>query len=80
MTPLSNFPTQVYSVALTISGNPLFSTPLTMHLYYAGPAPGLVEGVSQIDAEVPAGIESGENFMVISAGPNGSPPIALYVQ
>ncbi|MGA3044664.1 MAG: hypothetical protein ABSF54_28145, partial [Bryobacteraceae bacterium] len=80
LTPLSNFPTQVYPVTLSISQNPLFTAPLSMYVYYAGPAPGLVEGVSQIDAKVPAGLPSGENFMQILAGPNGSPSITLYVQ
>ena len=80
LTPLSNFPTQVYSAALTISRNPLFSTLLPMHVYYAGPAPGLVEGVCQIDAEIPMGVESGENFVTIAAGPAASPPFTVYVQ
>jgi uncharacterized protein (TIGR03437 family) len=80
LTSLTNFPMQVYPVALSISRNPLFGAPLPMHVYYAGPAPGLVEGVCQIDAEIPTGAESGENFVTIAAGPNGSPAITLYVQ
>jgi uncharacterized protein (TIGR03437 family) len=51
-----------------------------MKVLYAGPAPGLVEGVCQIDAVVPAGVSSGEYFMRISAGPGASPPIPIYVE
>lgn len=80
VTPLSNFPRQVYTVGLTISRNPLFSTPLPMDVAYAGPAPGLAEGVGQINAVVPQGVQSGENFVQISAGPDTSPSIVLYVQ
>jgi len=80
LTPLTNFPTQVYPVTVTLSRNPLFSTPVPMNVLYAGPAPGLVEGVGQIDAVVPAGAESGENFMEIVAGPAGCPPFAFYVK
>jgi uncharacterized protein (TIGR03437 family) len=80
LTPLSNYPKQVYPVTVTLSRNPLFSTPVAMNVLYAGPAPGLVEGVGQIDAVVPAGAESGENFMEIVAGPAGCPPFAFYVK
>jgi uncharacterized protein (TIGR03437 family) len=80
LTPTSNFPKQIYSVALTISRNPLFSTPVPMTVSYAGPAPGLVEGVCQINAVVPAGVDPGENFVEIAAGPGASPSITLYVQ
>lgn len=80
VTPVTNYPKQVYSVALTISGNPLFATPVPMDVFYYGPAPGLAAGVSQINAFVPAGLSSGENFMVISAGPAVSAPIPFYVK
>jgi len=80
LTPLTNFPTQNYAVAMTISRNLLFSTPVPMQVLYYGPAPGQAEGVGQIDVVVPAGVLSGENFMEISAGPGASPPITLYVQ
>jgi len=80
LTPLVNFPKQVYPVSLTISRNPLFSAPVAMKVLYAGPAPGLVQGVGQIDVVVPEGVESGENFVEILAGPGGSPSITLYVQ
>ena len=80
LNPLSNFPTQVYAVTLSIARNPLFDTPLPMKVYYAAPAPGLVSGVCQINAQVPAGVASGENFITISAGPNVSPVVTFYVQ
>jgi uncharacterized protein (TIGR03437 family) len=81
ITPTSNYPKQVYSVAATIATNPLFSTPLPMNVFYAGPAPGLAAGVSQINAFVPAGTSPGENFLQIDAGTTGaSPAIVFWVQ
>jgi uncharacterized protein (TIGR03437 family) len=80
LTPVTNFPSQIYSTSVGISMNLLFSTPVPMKVLYAGPAPGLVEGVCQIDAVVPAGVSSGEYFMRISAGPGASPPIPIYVE
>jgi len=80
LTPISNYPKQIYPVSLTISRNPLFSTPVPMNVYYAGPAPGLVEGVCQINVQIPPGVESGENFVEILAGPIGSPLVTLYVE
>jgi uncharacterized protein (TIGR03437 family) len=80
ITPVSNYPKQVYPVTLSISKNPLFSTPIQMNVFYFGPAPGLAAGVSQINAFVPAGTESGENFVQITAGPDVSPAIPFYVQ
>jgi len=78
--PLSNFPKQVLPVALNISRNPLFGTPVPMTVYYAAPAPGLVSGVCQINALVPDSVASGENFISIAAGPVPSAPITFYVQ
>lgn len=80
ITPVSNYPKQVYPVTLSISKNPLFSTPIQMNVFYFGPAPGLAAGVSQINAFVPAGTESGENFVQITAGPDVNPAIPFYVQ
>ena len=80
ITPTTNYPTQVYPVALTISQNPLFGSPVAMDAFYAGPAPGLAAGVCQINAFVPKGAASGENFLEIGAGPGASPPIAFYVK
>lgn len=80
LNPLTNFPSQVYPVTLSISRNPLFGTTLPMKSYYAAPAPGEVSGVCQINALVPQGVASGENFIEISAGPNVSPAITFYVQ
>ncbi len=80
VTPLTNYPKQVYSIQLSLSQNPLFTAPAPMTLLYGGPAPGLVAGVSQINAVVPAGAASGENFVAISAGPGASAVIPLYVQ
>jgi uncharacterized protein (TIGR03437 family) len=80
LNPLTNFPSQVYPVTLSISRNPLFGTTLPMKSYYAAPAPGEVSGVCQINAMVPQGVASGENFIEISAGPNVSPAITFYVQ
>jgi uncharacterized protein (TIGR03437 family) len=80
ITPTSNYPKQVYPVALTISMNPLFSAPLPMNVFYAGPAPGLAAGVCQINVYVPVGAVSGENFVEIGAGPGASPPITFWVK
>ncbi len=80
ITPVTDYPKQVYSVAATLSVNPLFSTPLSMNVLYYGPAPGLAAGVCQIDAVIPAGASAGQNFMQISAGPGASPPISLWIQ
>ncbi len=80
VTPVVNYPKQVYTVAATLSQNPLFSAALPMNVFYYGPAPGLAAGVCQINAFVPAGAASGENFLVLSAGPAGSPGIPFYVQ
>jgi len=76
----SPVPTQVYSISLTVSQNPLFGTPVSMKLLYGGPAPGLVSGVFQVNAVVPAGLTAGENFVNIVAGPGPSASIPLYVQ
>jgi uncharacterized protein (TIGR03437 family) len=80
ITPTVDYPKQVYSVALTISQNPLFDTPLPMNVFYAGPAPGLAAGVCQINEFVPKGALSGENFLEIGAGPGASPGIAFWVK
>jgi len=72
--------TQVYSIQLSISQNPLFANPVPMHLLYGGPAPGLITGVCQINAVVPSGLNSGENFVIIAAGPGASAQVPLYVQ
>ena len=80
ITPVTNYPTQVYPVSATLSRNPLFSAPIPMTVFYFGPAPGLAAGVGQVNAFVPAGAQSGENFIEIAAGPGASPPIVFYVQ
>ncbi len=80
ITPVTNYPTQVTPVAVTMSTNPLFGTRLSMNVFYYGPAPGLAAGVSQINAFVPADAQSGENFLQISAGQGVSPAIAFYVK
>jgi uncharacterized protein (TIGR03437 family) len=80
LTPLTNFPKQVYTTTMTISRNPLFGTPVPMQVLYAGPAPGLAEGVGQIDVTVPAGTASGTNIMEIETGPGASAPVTIYVQ
>ena len=35
---------------------------------YAGSAPGLVAGVSQVNFQIPSGLESGPAWVVVSAG------------
>jgi len=80
ITPTTNYPTQVTPVSLTISRNPLFDRPLTMNVFYAGPAPGLAAGVAQINAYVPAGTASGENFIEVAAGTGPSPAITFWVK
>lgn len=79
LNPLSNFPTQVNAVALSISQNQLFGQTTSMSVYYAGPAPGLVSGVCQINVQIPLGLISGENFIQITAGPGVSPAIPIYI-
>jgi len=79
LTSLSNFPKQVYQSQLIISENPLFSTPIPMQVLYQGPAPGLVAGVFQINAKIPAGASSGQNAMEIESTTT-SLPITVYVQ
>lgn len=78
--PLSDFPKQVYSVGIGISRNPLFAAPLPVTVFYAGPAPGLVSGVCQINILIPTGTLPGENFLQIAAGPGTSPSISIFVQ
>jgi uncharacterized protein (TIGR03437 family) len=80
ITPVTNYPSQATSVAATISMNTLFDTPLQMNVFYAGPAPGLAAGVGQINAFVPAGAGSGENFLQLSAGSGISPAIVFWVR
>jgi uncharacterized protein (TIGR03437 family) len=79
LTSLSNVPKQVYQSQLIISENPLFSTPIPMQVLYQGPAPGLVAGVFQINAKIPAGASSGQNAMEIESTTT-SLPITVYVQ
>ncbi len=80
VTPLTNYPKQAYPIALSISRNPLFGTPVPMQVLYGGPAPGLVAGVFQINALIPEGVQPGENFVAIAAGPGAGPAVTLYVQ
>jgi uncharacterized protein (TIGR03437 family) len=77
---VSPVPRQVYAIQVSVSQNPLFSNATSMQLLYGGPAPGLVSGVFQINAVVPSGLTSGENFVTIAAGPGPSASIPLYVQ
>jgi uncharacterized protein (TIGR03437 family) len=79
LTALSDFPKQVYQSQLIISQNPLFSTPISMEVLYQGPAPGLVAGVFQINARIPAGASPGQNAMEIESTTT-SLPITVYVQ
>src|SRR5580658_1761258 len=48
-------------VTVTIGGQPA-------QLYYAGPAPGLLGGIMQIDAFVPSGLASGAQSVVVQVG------------
>jgi uncharacterized protein (TIGR03437 family) len=80
ITPTANYPKQVYSGALSISQNALFGEPLTMDVFYYGPAPGLAAGVCQINAFVPRGAASGENFVEIGAAGGASGPIVFWVK
>ena len=80
LTPVTNYPTQVYPVSLMVDDNPLFDPPVPMKVFYFGPAPGLAAGVCQINAYVPSVTTSGENFIEITAGTATSPAIAFYVQ
>jgi uncharacterized protein (TIGR03437 family) len=80
ITPVVDYPKQIYQVFASVDRNPLFATAVPMNVFYYGPAPGLAEGVGQIDAYVPAGVASGENFIALTVGPNVSPAIFFYVQ
>lgn len=49
-------------VTVTIGGIP------SPKIWYSGGAPGAVAGVTQINAEIPAGVASGANLLVVSIG------------
>jgi uncharacterized protein (TIGR03437 family) len=62
-------PVPIGNVAVTIGGVPCL-------VNYAGPAPGLVSGVLQINAQVPASVTPGLAMPVqISVGSSSSPPV-----
>jgi uncharacterized protein (TIGR03437 family) len=46
---------------------------------YAGAAPGLIDGVVQINARVPVGV-SGAAVLVVTVGGISSPPVTMAVQ
>ena len=60
---------------------PEFLVPLTLQiggvdaqLFYAGPAPGLVSGVFQINAKIPEGIDPGDRVAIrVKSGTIESP-------
>jgi uncharacterized protein (TIGR03437 family) len=69
-----NFPKPAATISVTIAG-------VQAQILYAGEAPGLVSGVLQVNAMVPAGVASGNLPVVLTAGPNSSlPNITVAVQ
>jgi uncharacterized protein (TIGR03437 family) len=75
-TPIAGpYPAPVGKVTLTIGGIPAQVT-------YAGEAPGLVSGVIQVNAVVPAGVGSGAQQVVLTIGnhTNTQQTITVFVQ
>ncbi len=64
----TTFPAPVGNVVLTVGGQPA-------EVLYGGEAPGLVSGVLQVNAIVPANVPSGPVSVVLSVGSNSSPSV-----
>lgn len=64
----TNFPKPNAAVTVTIGGQPAT-------VLYAGEAPGLVSGVLQVNAMVPAGLTTGNQPVVITVGGASSPSV-----
>jgi uncharacterized protein (TIGR03437 family) len=69
------FPVPSAKVSLTIGGLPA-------QIQYAGAAPGLIAGVLQVNAVIPAGLAAGRQSVVMSVGENDSShaPMAVFVK
>jgi uncharacterized protein (TIGR03437 family) len=64
-TTVPPFPKPVAPVSLTIGGQ-------TAQIEYAGEAPGLVSGVLQVNAVIPAGTASGNQRVILTVGNNSN--------
>jgi uncharacterized protein (TIGR03437 family) len=58
------FPTFAGAVSVTIGGVAVPSS----GIYYAGPVPGFVEGLFQMDVLIPAGVPSGNQPVIVTIG------------
>jgi uncharacterized protein (TIGR03437 family) len=67
------FPMPVQSVTATVGGLPAMIT-------YAGAAPGFVEGVMQVNLQIPAGVPSGTADLVLTIDSVMSPAVTIAVQ
>ena len=65
LSPVLPYPSPGADVAVTIGGHPARVT-------YAGGAPGLVSGVLQVNAVIPAGLPSGQQRIVLTIGRNSN--------
>jgi uncharacterized protein (TIGR03437 family) len=74
-TSTAPFPTPLGMVSVTIGG-------LTAQIEYAGEAPGLVSGVLQVNAVVPAGVAAGSQPVILTVGSasNAQQTITVAVQ
>jgi adhesin/invasin len=61
------YPKPVANVTATVGGQPAQVT-------YYGAAPGEVEGLMQVNVQIPAGVQPGDVPVVISVGGVASPP------
>ena len=51
---------------------------IAAEVQYAGPAPGLIQGVMQVNARIPPGV-SGETTVVVAVGDAAGPPVTAAV-
>jgi uncharacterized protein (TIGR03437 family) len=77
VTPPDNMPVQLVRTSAQISAG---VSSANAEVLYAGPAPGMVAGVCQINVRIPANATSGENTIRISAAGDLGPPIVVFVQ
>jgi uncharacterized protein (TIGR03437 family) len=71
--PIGPFPTPAGAVRMTIGG-------LEAELLFAGGAPGLVSGMLQLNVKIPDNSPTGELPVVLTIGPNSSPPVTVAVR
>jgi uncharacterized protein (TIGR03437 family) len=75
VSPIAPFAVPVASVSVAIGGQPA-------ELTYAGAAPGLISGIPQVNAIVPAGLASGPQPIVLTVGKysNSQQHVTVVVQ